>query len=166
MIFAKSLRSTCLSIGAATCMAVALSAFPTSANAAFPDRPIHLIVPFSAGGPSDVLGRTLAQRLAVSIGEPVLVENKPGAGTNLAAEYVARSKPDGYTLFLMMIGTQAINQAMYPDLRYNTIKDFLISKLPQQAHPVSQWRAKMTASQQEMRHADEPCAVSTRTVDA
>jgi tripartite-type tricarboxylate transporter receptor subunit TctC len=94
------------------------------AQAAYPDKPIHLIIPFAAGGPSDVLGRALAQKLSVALGQPVLAENKPGAGTNLAAEYTARAAPDGYTLFLMMVGTQAINEAMYPKLNYSTVRDF------------------------------------------
>ena len=94
------------------------------AQAAYPDKPIRLIIPFAAGGPSDVLGRSLGQRLSVLTGQPVLVENKPGAGTNLAADFVAKSPADGYTLLLMMVGTQAINEAMYPKLSYSTLKDF------------------------------------------
>jgi tripartite-type tricarboxylate transporter receptor subunit TctC len=71
-----------------------------------------------------VLGRAIAQKLNVALGQPVIAENKPGAGTNLAAEYVAKAAPDGYTLLLMMVGTQAINEAMYPKLAYNTVRDF------------------------------------------
>jgi tripartite-type tricarboxylate transporter receptor subunit TctC len=71
-----------------------------------------------------VLGRAIAQKLNVSLGQPVIADNKPGAGTNLAAEFVAKSPADGYTLLLMMVGTQAINEAMYPKLAYNTVRDF------------------------------------------
>lgn len=111
------------------------------AHAAYPDKPVRLIIPFAAGGPSDVLGRALAQKLNVALGQPVLAENKPGAGTNLAAEYVARAAPDGYTLLLMMVGTQAINEAMYPKLAYSTVRDFApvtltaASSLALVAHP-------------------------------
>jgi tripartite-type tricarboxylate transporter receptor subunit TctC len=97
---------------------------PQGAHAAYPERTIRLIVPFAAGGPSDVLARSLAQKLQLALGQPVIAENKPGAGTNLAAEFVAKSPPDGYTLMLMMVGTQAINEALYPKLGYSTVRDF------------------------------------------
>jgi tripartite-type tricarboxylate transporter receptor subunit TctC len=71
-----------------------------------------------------VLARAFSQKLGEDLGQPVIIDNKPGAGTNLAAEFVARSKPDGYTIFLMMVGTQAINEALYKKLSYNTVKDF------------------------------------------
>lgn len=104
--------------------AVAVIATGQQARAAWPEKPIHLIIPFAAGGPSDVLGRAIGQKISVSLNKPVLVENKPGAGTNLAADSVAKSAPDGYTLLLMMVGTQAINEAMYPKLSYDTVRDF------------------------------------------
>lgn len=90
----------------------------------FPTQPIKLIIPFAAGGPSDVLARGFAPKLGENLGQPIILENKPGAGANLAAEYVANSKPDGYTLFLMMVGTQAINETLYKKLNYNLTKDF------------------------------------------
>jgi len=90
----------------------------------YPTQPIKLIVPFAAGGPSDVLARGFAPKLGDSLGQPIIIDNKPGAGANLAAEYVANAKPDGYTLFLMMVGTQAINETLYKKLNYNLIKDF------------------------------------------
>jgi tripartite-type tricarboxylate transporter receptor subunit TctC len=93
-------------------------------RAEYPEKPIRLIVPFPAGGPSDVLARAIAQKLNVRFNQAVIAENKPGAGTNLAAEFVAKSPADGYTLLLMMIGTQAINEAMYPKLGYSTVRDF------------------------------------------
>jgi tripartite-type tricarboxylate transporter receptor subunit TctC len=94
------------------------------AHAVYPDKPIKIVIPFAPGGPSDVLGRAIAQKLNVALGQPVIADNKPGAGTNLAAEFVAKSPADGYTLLLMMVGTQAINEAMYPKLAYNTVRDF------------------------------------------
>lgn len=90
----------------------------------YPNQPIKLVIPFAAGGPSDVLARGFAPKLGENLGQPIVIENKPGAGANLAAEYVANSKPDGYTLFLMMVGTQAINETLYKKLNYNLTKDF------------------------------------------
>ena len=116
--FNSTLSRLVLACGLAQMMATG------AAQAAYPDKPVHLIIPFAAGGPSDVLGRALAQKLSLALGQPVLAENKPGAGTNLAAEYTARAAPDGYTLLLMMVGTQAINEAMYPKLNYSTLRDF------------------------------------------
>lgn len=110
-------------------------------RAEYPEKPIRLIVPFPAGGPSDVLARAIAQKLNVRFNQAVIAENKPGAGTNLAAEFVAKSPADGYTLLLMMIGTQAINEAMYPKLGYSTVRDFApislvaASSLTLVAHP-------------------------------
>ena len=90
----------------------------------YPTQPIKLIVPFAAGGPSDVLARAFTPKLGENLGQPIIIDNKPGAGANLAAEYVANSKGDGYTLFLMMVGTQAINETLYKKLNYNVVKDF------------------------------------------
>lgn len=106
-------------------IAIALAASSLQVQAQpYPNQPIRLIVPFAAGGPSDVLARAFSQKLGKDLGQPVIIDNKPGAGTNLAAEFVARSKPDGYTIFLMMVGTQAINETLYKKLSYNTVKDF------------------------------------------
>jgi tripartite-type tricarboxylate transporter receptor subunit TctC len=98
---------------------------PSLTNAqSYPTQPIKLIIPFAAGGPSDVLARAFVPKLGENLGQPIIIENKPGAGANLAAEYVANSKGDGYTLFLMMVGTQAINETLYKKLNYNVVKDF------------------------------------------
>jgi tripartite-type tricarboxylate transporter receptor subunit TctC len=119
----------------------ALLAPDHAAHAQYPDKPIRIVVPFPAGGPSDVLARLLAQKLNAALNQPVLSENKPGAGTNLAAEYVAKAPADGYTLMLMMVGTQAINEALYPKLGYSTVRDFApvalvaASSLALVAHP-------------------------------
>jgi tripartite-type tricarboxylate transporter receptor subunit TctC len=112
-----------LKIIQAIAIALAASSFQAQAQT-YPNQPIRLIVPFAAGGPSDVLARAFSQKLGEDLGQPVIIDNKPGAGTNLAAEFVARSKPDGYTIFLMMVGTQAINETLYKKLSYNTVKDF------------------------------------------
>ncbi len=123
-------KCTSLTSAVTTTMGMALMGvallFPAGnmAHAAYPDKPVRIVIPFAPGGPSDMLGRAIAQKLNVALGQPVIAENKPGAGTNLAAEYVAKAAPDGYTLLLMMVGTQAINEAMYPKLAYNTVRDF------------------------------------------
>lgn len=101
---------------------VLFSPFSQAQN--YPSQPIKLIVPFAAGGPSDVLARSFSQKFGESLGQPIIVDNKPGGGTNIAAEYVARANPDGYTIFLMMVGTQAINKTLYKSLSYDTTKDF------------------------------------------
>lgn len=108
-------------------LALSLITFGFAATAqgqSYPNQPIKLVIPFAAGGPSDVLARGFAPKLGENLGQPIVIENKPGAGANLAAEYVANSKPDGYTLFLMMVGTQAINETLYKKLNYNLTKDF------------------------------------------
>lgn len=108
-------------------LAISIIALVISFNGqaqSYPNQPIRLVIPFAAGGPSDVLARGFSQKLGESLGQPIIIDNKPGAGTNLAAEFVAKSKADGYTIFLMMVGTQAINETLYKKLSYNTIKDF------------------------------------------
>ncbi len=94
------------------------------AQAQYPAKPIRLILSFEAGGISDVLGRTLAAKVSSSIGEQIVVENKPGAGSTLAANYVAKSAPDGYTIWLQDMTAQAINATMYRRLPYDSVKDF------------------------------------------
>ena len=108
-------------------LAISIIALVISFNGqaqSYPNQPIRLVIPFAAGGPSDVLARGFSQKLGESLGQPIIIDNKPGAGTNLAAEFVAKSKADGYTIFLMMVGTQAINETLYKKLSYNTIKNF------------------------------------------
>jgi tripartite-type tricarboxylate transporter receptor subunit TctC len=107
-------------------MAIAAGLLAASglAAAAFPDRPLRLIVPFPAGGAADTMARGLAQRLGTELGQQVIVDNRGGAGGAPAAEAVVKSAPDGYTLFFGTMGTQAINPALYPKLRYDPLKDF------------------------------------------
>jgi tripartite-type tricarboxylate transporter receptor subunit TctC len=94
------------------------------AQIVFPNKPINLVIPYSAGGPSDVLARVIAQQLSLELGQAVILINKPGAGGNIASEYVANAKPDGYTLILGTVGTHAINPSLYTKLSFDTIKDF------------------------------------------
>jgi len=101
-----------------------LLAFSGFATAAFPDKPIRLIVPFPAGGAADVMARGMAQRLGGELGQQIVIDNRGGAGGTTAAEAAAKSAPDGYTLFFGTMGTHAINAALYPKMRYDPVKDF------------------------------------------
>lgn len=101
----------------------AVSAWPQSA-AHYPAKPVRLVVGFSAGGISDLLARALGARLAASLHQQVIVDNRPGAGTTIASVMVAKSPPDGYTLFMQDITTHAINASLYRKLPYDSIKSF------------------------------------------
>jgi tripartite-type tricarboxylate transporter receptor subunit TctC len=90
----------------------------------WPSRPVRIVVPFTAGGTTDILARALAPELAKAFGQNFIVENKPGAGGNVGADIVAKSAPDGYTLVMGTVGTQAINPALYPRMPYDAAKDF------------------------------------------
>ena len=94
------------------------------AQSDYPSKPVRLVVGFAAGGISDVLGRAVAIPLSKHLGQQVIVENKPGAGTTIAGDFTAKSPPDGYTLWLQDITTHAINANLYTRLPYDTIKDF------------------------------------------
>lgn len=106
--------------------AVTLSIQPLSAAAQdYPTKPIRIIVASAAGGASDILSRLVAERMQQALGQPVIVEAKPGANGNIAAEFVAGSPPDGYTLMMGTIGALAINASMYKNVRFNPLKDFV-----------------------------------------
>jgi tripartite-type tricarboxylate transporter receptor subunit TctC len=95
-----------------------------AARAAYPEKPITIIVPFSPGGATDMLARTVGQKLSAGWGQSVLVENRPGAGGNIGAAVGAKAAPDGYTLTLTAAGIMAVNPHIYPKLPYDSIKDF------------------------------------------
>ena len=114
-------RRTIAALVGALCLTIAA---PVLAQADYPTKPIRLIVGFAAGGISDVLARALSAKLSQDLGQQVLVENKQGAGTTIAAEFIAKAPPDGYTLFLQDITTHAINATLYQKLPYDSIKDF------------------------------------------
>jgi len=103
--------------------ALAALAAPLPALAAWPDKPIHVIVPFTAGSGIDVVARTVLEPVARALKQPVVIENKPGAGGTLGAARVAKSPPDGYTL-LVHSAAHAANPAIYGNLPYDTVKDF------------------------------------------
>ena len=100
-------------------------ALATAALAAgYPERPVTIIVPFTPGGSSDITARTVAARLSETLGQSFLIENKPGANGGIGAAYVAKAKPDGYTLFVGSIGVFAINPVLYKNLPYEPNRDF------------------------------------------
>ncbi|WP_094843168.1 Bug family tripartite tricarboxylate transporter substrate binding protein [Bordetella genomosp. 11] len=94
------------------------------AAGAWPDHQIEVVVPLTAGGPTDLLARILAKPLSQSLGQSVVILNRPGAGGDIGAEYVAKSHPDGYTLFLGTSGPLSINATLYGNLPFDPIKDF------------------------------------------
>jgi tripartite-type tricarboxylate transporter receptor subunit TctC len=104
--------------------ALVVAAAPAIAQSDYPTKPIRLVVGFSAGGISDVLARALAAKMSQTIGQQVIVENKPGAGTTIAGDFIAKAAPDGYTIWLQDITTHAINATLYPKLPYDSVKDF------------------------------------------
>ena len=96
----------------------------TAALAAFPDKPVKIVIGFPAGGPLDQHARLLTDRLQAVLGQPVIIDYKPGAGGSVGAEAVAKSAPDGYTLMLANTGVAVINGALYAKLPYDTLRDF------------------------------------------
>jgi tripartite-type tricarboxylate transporter receptor subunit TctC len=104
-------------------LALALcTAFSASAQT-YPSRPITIVVPYGAGGTNDIIARAVAQKLSVSMGQSVIVENKPGAGGNVGAQFVARAPADGYTLLTAPIGILAINKWVYKNMGFDPDKD-------------------------------------------
>ena len=116
-------RRTGLKTLAAATLAVAGMGSALAADA-YPDKPLTMIVPFSAGGTTDILARIVGQALGQELGQTIIIENKPGAGGNIGAQQASRAKADGYTLFMGTVGTHAINQALYKKLPYDPAKDF------------------------------------------
>src|SRR5713101_5791116 len=91
----------------------------------FPNRPIHMIVPFPAGGPSDIVARVIGQKMSEDWGQPVVVENRPGANTLIGAQAAAKAAPDGTTLFMAIDSTLVMNQFLYKSLPYDPFNDFV-----------------------------------------
>ncbi|MFC4523792.1 tripartite tricarboxylate transporter substrate binding protein [Cupriavidus pinatubonensis] len=117
--------STCRAgtVALATGLSFALAFATAAAHAAYPDRAIRWVVPFPAGGAIDNIARTLGDDMSRTLGQPVVVENRPGAGGNIGAEMVARSPADGYTMIIVGNG-MSVNSALYGQLTYDPVKDF------------------------------------------
>ena len=117
------MKTLCRVALAALCLSF-FARVPALAQAEYPNRPIRIVVGFTPGGGNDIIARIFGQKLSESLGQPVIIENKPGAGAILATEYVARSAPDGYTLLVGASGAMVINPAVYEKLNYDTMRDF------------------------------------------
>jgi tripartite-type tricarboxylate transporter receptor subunit TctC len=113
--FQRLLRVCALGLAMAT---------PALSQAAWPEKPITLIVPWAAGGSTDILARVLSEGLTQSLGQPVIVENRSGASGNIGTTFVARAKPDGYTLLVGSMSTHTMNQALYSNMPFDGVKDF------------------------------------------
>jgi tripartite-type tricarboxylate transporter receptor subunit TctC len=103
----------------------ALHALPAAAQSAWPSKPVRIVVPFPAGGTTDILARALAPEFSRVFGQPFVVENKAGAGGNVGAAEVAKAAPDGHTFLMGTVGTHAINPALYAKMPYDHVKDFV-----------------------------------------
>jgi len=117
----KRSRRNILQAGAGALALPALLRVARAQN--YPARPVHIVVGFPPGGPTDIGARLIGQRLAERLGQPFVIDNRPGAANNIATEAVAHAAPDGYTL-LATVGSNTINPALYPDLSFNFIRDF------------------------------------------
>ena len=125
MILPQRARSRSAAVAAAfvAFAAIAIGAQHRAAAADYPTRPITLVVPYPAGGGNDVIARLVAAKMSQSLGQPIVIENRGGAGSTICTRDVARSAPDGYTL-LIATSSLAINPSLYPDAAYDPKKDF------------------------------------------
>ncbi len=111
-------------MGMAVAAFVLVSPAEAQAPATYPNRPVRLVVPFPPGGPLDIIGRAIAQKLGDTWGQSVVVDNRPGAGGNIGAELVAKAAPDGYTILMGALSTHAVNPSLYAKMPYDAVKDF------------------------------------------
>lgn len=136
----------------ATCCLAAFvaPALAQSDAADFPNKPIKLVIPFPAGGTSDVLGRMVGDKLGQALGQTVVVENRAGASGNIGADYVVRSEPDGYTLVLLDLGNLTISPSVYPKLPFHPVKDLApVSMLAYSPHLLVTTNALPVKTQEE-----------------
>src|SRR6185369_13726588 len=104
-------------------LAAFFAVLPVGALAqAWPTKPVRIIVPFAAGGPADIYARSVAEKLQSALGQPFVVEDKPGGGSIVGTDFVAKSPPDGYTL-LMMSNTHTVNESLIPDRPFQLLRD-------------------------------------------
>ena len=109
---------------AAAVAATALAVTTVQAADNFPSRPMQMIIPFAAGGPTDIVGRIMGAKMGEILGQTFVVEDRAGAGGNIGAEFVAKATPDGYTLLFATVSTNAINPGLYKHMPYDAVKDF------------------------------------------
>jgi len=117
-------RLAALIAGFAACCAAQAATPSAGAAQGYPSRPLRLIVPFPPGGSTDILARALGQKLSEGLAQPVVIDNRPGAGGSIGSEAAAKAAPDGYTLMMGHLGTLAVNAAMYRKLPYDPVKSF------------------------------------------
>jgi tripartite-type tricarboxylate transporter receptor subunit TctC len=110
----------------------------------YPNKPIHYIVPFAQGDPTDIMSRAIGEKIGAAWGQQVVVDNRSGAGGNIGAEIVAKSAPDGYTVMIGHVGTHAINVSLYPKVNFDPVRDFT---------PISAPTARLIDSDQDSRVA-------------
>src|SRR5215469_7076183 len=103
---------------------LALGAGAAQAESAYPTKPIRMIIPFAAGGPTDIVGRIMAAKMGTLLGQQFIVEDRTGAGGNIGADFVSKAPGDGYTLLLATVSTHAINPGLYKHMPYDPIRDF------------------------------------------
>ncbi len=121
------MKTFCQKIAISACLGLAViaSARAQEDPSKYPTRAIRIVVGFTPGGGNDLIARIVGQKLSESVGQPVVIDNKPGGGAIVATEYVAKSQPDGYTLLIGASGAMAINPAVYAKLPYDPVKDFI-----------------------------------------
>jgi tripartite-type tricarboxylate transporter receptor subunit TctC len=134
-------------LGRFTALALGLALmFAAPAHAAYPERPVTMVVPFSAGGTTDILARIVGEELSKRLGQQIVIDNRPGAGGNTGTAIVAKAAPDGYTLVMGTIGTHAINSSIYKRMPYDPVRDFtpvtIVAAVPNVlvAHPSAPFR--------------------------
>ena len=115
---------TALSVFAATLVMAAVADMSVQARDDYPTRPVQMIIPFSAGGPTDIVGRVMGAKMSELLGKQFVVENRTGAGGNIGAEAVAKASPDGYTILMATVSTNAINPGLYKNIPYDAVRDF------------------------------------------
>jgi len=118
----KNLRGTLAAVSTGLCL-FAAQAQPAQADG-FPARAVHIVIAFPPGGPTDFVGRVVAEKMKAALGQSVVIDNKPGANGTLGGEFVAKSDPDGYTLFLTTAGAVTVSPHIMPDIHYDALRDF------------------------------------------
>jgi tripartite-type tricarboxylate transporter receptor subunit TctC len=122
--FAALAEGHALQVFAAIVLTSVLASTTVRARDDYPSRPVQMIIPFSAGGPTDIVGRVMGAKMGELLGQQFVVENKTGAGGNIGAEAVAKATPDGYTILMATVSTNAINPGLYKHIPYDAVQDF------------------------------------------